>query len=158
MYKVELSLHTMICGRLRRNVKQIESSTNTAIYFPPPFPEVFGYIPPGAQKRRADEIYVTGEKEQDLFRAKAKIHELARNTNACVKEVCISPEKVDGMILERLEKIRKVIETNGSYVLFPPLGMQRGMIRVQGPDMLHVERTVRELMAIVRIHNVEARE
>lgn len=61
----------------------------------------------------------------------------------------MSPEKIDGIILERLDKIRKVIEYNGSYVLFPPLGVQRATVRVQGSDMLHVERTVRELMAIV---------
>ncbi|KAA8571885.1 hypothetical protein EYC84_001837 [Monilinia fructicola] len=33
---LELSLHTVICGRSRKNIKMIESATNTAIYFPPP--------------------------------------------------------------------------------------------------------------------------
>lgn len=146
-------MHTMICGRLRRYIKHIESSTNTAIYFPPPFPELFGYIPPGANRRRPDEIFITGEKDQEIYRAKAKLHELVRTTQACVKEVCVSPEKIDGIILERLDKIRKVIEYNGSYVLFPPLGIQRATVRVQGSDMLHVERTVRELMAIVSFNN-----
>lgn len=63
----------------------------------------------------------------------------------------MSPEKIDGIVLERLDKIRKVIEYNGSYVLFPPLGTQRGAVRVQATDMLHVERTVKELMAIVSL-------
>lgn len=142
-------MHTMICGRLRRHVKHIESSTSTAIYFPPPFPELFGYTPPGANRRRADEIFITGLSEQDIYRAKAKLHEVVRTTQACVKEVMVSPDKIDGIILERLDKIRKVTEYNGSYILFPPLGVQRGAVRVQGTDMLHVERTVRELMAIV---------
>jgi hypothetical protein len=46
--------------------------------------------------------------------------------------------------------VRKIIENNGSYILLPPLGVQRGVVRVQGTDVLHVERTVRELMILVR--------
>ena len=33
--KLELSLHTIICGRTRKNIRLIESASNTAIYFPP---------------------------------------------------------------------------------------------------------------------------
>ena len=63
----------------------------------------------------------------------------------------VSAHKIDSIILDRLDKVRKVMETNGSYVLFPQLGSQRGLIRVQGTEILHVERTVREIMALVRI-------
>ncbi len=63
----------------------------------------------------------------------------------------VSTHKIDSIILDRLDKVRKVMETNGSYVLFPQLGSQRGLIRVQGTEILHVERTVREIMALVRI-------
>lgn len=142
-------MHTMICGRLRKSVKTIEAQTGTAVYFPPPFPDLYGYIPRGANRRRSDEVFITGMDDQDIYRAKAKLHELVRNTQACAKEVVVAPDKIDAIILERLDKIRKVIEYNGSYILFPPLGVQRGVVRVQGTDMLHVERTVRELMAIV---------
>lgn len=145
-------MHTMICGRLRRHVKLIESATNTAIYFPPPFPQIYGYCPPGANRRRDDEIFITGNQESDIFRAKAKLHELARHTQACVKEIRISADKLDNIVLERLDKIQKIMEYNGSYILFPQLGVQRGTIRVQGTDMLHVERTIREVMAIVSVH------
>ncbi len=142
-------MHTMIFGRLRRHIKQIESATNTAIYFPPPFPQLYGYTPPGANRRREDEIFITGDSDEDIYRAKTRLHELARNTQACVKEIRVSPDKIDSILLERLEKIRKIIEYNGSYVLFPQLGVQRGIVRVQGTDMLHVERTIREVMTIV---------
>lgn len=144
-------MHTMISGRLRRHVKQIESATNTAIYFPPPFPKIFGYCPPGANRRHEDEIFITASSEQDIYRAKSKLHELARQAQACVKEVRISPEKVDSIIFERLDKIQRIMEYNGSYILFPQLGVQRGAFRVQGTDMLHVERTIREVMSIVSI-------
>ncbi|KAB8336793.1 hypothetical protein FH972_021102 [Carpinus fangiana] len=138
---LELSMHTMICGRLRRRIKEIESATGAAIYFPPPFPQLYGYTPTGATRRREDEIFITGETEQEIMRAKMRLHELARHTQAVQKEVKVSADKIDSILLERLDKIRRIIEFNGSYVLFPPLGVSHGTVRVQGTDMLHVERT-----------------
>ena len=83
--------------------------------------------------------------------AKKKLHELVMNTKCYVKDVAVSAQKIDSILLDRLDKVRKVMETNGSYVLFPSLGSNRGMIRVQGTEILHVERTLREIMALVRI-------
>lgn len=83
--------------------------------------------------------------------AKKKLHELVVSTKCYVKDVVVSPAKIDSILLDRLDKVRKVMETNGSYLLFPQLGSQRGLIRVQGTEILHVERTVREIMALVSI-------
>jgi hypothetical protein len=146
--KLELSLHTIICGRTRKNIRLIEAKTQTAIYFPPPFPRVYGYTPPGAQKRGDDEVWLTGSSPEACHQAKKMIHELVLNTKCYVKEVAVLPHKIDCILLDRLDKVRKVMETNGSYVLFPSLGSQRGVIRVQGTEILHVERTVREIMAL----------
>jgi hypothetical protein len=128
----------------------IESATNTAIYFPPPFPRIYGYLPPGAHKRGDDEIYITGESQEAINAAKQKLHELVTNTKCYVKEVKVLAPKIDSILLDRLNKVRKVMELNGSYVIFPPLGSQRGVIRVQGTEILHVERTIREIMALVK--------
>lgn len=147
--KLELSLHTIICGRTRKNIRLIESASNTAIYFPPPFPRVYGYTPPGAHRRGEDEVYITGETQECINKAKKKLHELVLNTKCYVKDVIVSAHKIDSILLDRLDKVRKVMETNGSYVLFPQLGSQRGLLRVQGTEILHVERTVREIMALV---------
>ncbi len=147
--KLELSLHTIICGRTRKNIRVIEAATNTAIYFPPPFPRVYGYTPPGAHRRGEDEVYITGDNQESINQAKKKLHELVLNTKCYVKDVMVSAHKIDSILLDRLDKVRKVMETNGSYVLFPQLGSQRGLIRVQGTEILHVERTVREIMALV---------
>lgn len=149
--KLELSLHTIICGRTRKNIRLIEAATNTAIYFPPPFPRVYGYTPQGAYRRGEDEVYITGENQDCINHAKKKLHELVLNTKCYVKDVMVSAHKIDSIILDRLDKVRKVMETNGSYVLFPQLGSQRGLIRVQGTEILHVERTVREIMALVSL-------
>ena len=147
--KLELSLHGSICGRTRKNVRLIESATNTAIYFPPPFPRIYGYTPPGAQRRGEDDIYITGETTEAINAAKKKLRDLVLNTKCYIKDAAVSPQKIDSILLDRLDKVRKIMEANGSYVLFPQLGSQRGAIRVQGTEILHVERTVREIMALV---------
>ncbi|KAI4689681.1 uncharacterized protein J4E88_003036 [Alternaria novae-zelandiae] len=146
--KLELTMHTLICGRGRKNIKMIESATGTAIYFPPPFPRLFGYTPPGAQRRPDDLVYITGENSENILRAKQRLHDLVMSTKVFVKPVMVTDTKLDAILLERLDKVRKIIENNGSYILLPPLGVQRGVVRVQGTDVLHVERTVRELMQL----------
>jgi hypothetical protein len=147
--KLELTMHTLICGRARKNIKLIESATGTAIYFPPPFPRLYGYCPPGAIRRPEDQVFITGKTPEDILHAKQKLHDLVMSTKVFVKPVVVTDTKLDSILLERLDKVRKIIENNGSYILLPPLGMQRGLVRVQGTDVLNVERTVRELMALV---------
>lgn len=149
--KLELTMHTLVCGRTRKNIKMIEAATDTAIYFPPPFPRVFGYIPPGATRRSDDEVYITGHSQEHINEAKAKLRDLVLGVKVFVKDVVVTPSKIDSILLERLDKVQKVMETNGSYVLFPQLGSQRNTIRVQGTEVLHVERTIREIMALVGV-------
>nr|POE94594.1 meiotically up-regulated gene 60 protein [Quercus suber] len=146
---LELSLHTLISGRNRRNIKMIESATGTAIYFPPLFPTVFGYTTPGSMPLRArDEVIITGESMDNIMQAKKRLHDLVMTTKTFVKEVHVTTSKVDYILLERLDKIRKIIEANGSYVLLPSLGKYSGTLRVQATDILNVERTVREIMGL----------
>lgn len=147
--KLELSLHTLICGRHRRNIKLIESATSTAIYFPPLFPGVFGYSPAGSYPRSRDEIIITGDSQDNILQAKKRLHDLVLTTKTFVKDVAITTSKVDYILLERLDKIRKIVEQNGSYVMLPGLGNHSGLLRVQATDILNVERTVREIMSLV---------
>ena len=147
--KLELTMHTLVCGRSRKNIKLIESASKTAIYFPPPFPRVFGYTPPGATRRSEDEVFITGETQERIVQAKQKLRDLVMSVKIYVKDVIVSASKIDSMLLDRLDKVRKVMEINGTYVLFPQLGSQRNLVRVQGTEVMPVERTVKEIMAIV---------
>jgi hypothetical protein len=147
--KVELSLHTLICGRARKNITNIESATNTTIYFPPPFPQIYGYCPPGAHRRPEDEIIISGKTASEITDAKMRLRNLVVGVKAFVKDVAITETKLDDILLGRLEKVRKIMEMNGSYVLFNQLGRKHGVVRVQGTDILNVERTVKEVMALV---------
>ena len=127
----------------------IESATGTAIYFPPQFPSVFGNAPLGAiPLRQKDEIIITGETMDSIFQAKKRIHDLVMSTKTFGKDVHITTSKVDYILLERLDKIRKIIEANGSYVTLPTLGNVSGVLRVQATDILNIERTTREIMGL----------
>lgn len=149
-FSLELSLHTVICGRARKNIKIIESSTGTAIYFPPPFSPFYRYIPKGASKRNPQEIFITGESSQHILMAKKKIHELATSTRLFMKDAAVACPKIDSILLGRMDKIKKIMESNGTFILFPTLASQRPVVRIQGVEGLHVERTIRELMSLVK--------
>jgi KH domain len=146
---LEPSLHPVICGRSRKNMKLIESATNTAIYFPPPFGQAYKYCPPGAQRRNPEEIFITGENPQNIAMAKQKIHDLVSRIRLFMKDTMVSPAKIDSILLCRADKIRKIMETNGTFILFPPLASQRSLLRIHGVEGLHVERTVRDIMGLV---------
>ena len=146
---MELSIHQVICGRHRKNIKLIESATGTAIYFPPPFSQMYRYCPPNSHRREPNDIFITGDSQQAIELAKQRLHDAAMRVRVFIKDVQITPAKIDAILLTRLDKIRKVMEANATYIMFPPLACQRNMVRVQGLDVLHVERAIRELMALV---------
>lgn len=66
-----------------------------------------------------------------------------------MKDAHVTAAKIDSILLTRMDKVRKIMETNGTFIQFPALASQRSMIRIQGIEGLHVERTVRELMLMV---------
>lgn len=148
--RLDLSLHQLICGRHRKNIKLIESSTGTAIYFPPPFSRIYRYCPPNANRRDPNDIFITGENRKAIEAAKQQLHDVARQIRLFIKDVSIAPAKIDSILLCRLDKVRKILEANGTYILFPPLASKAVMVRVQGSELDHVDRTVREIMALVR--------
>ncbi|KAM7196389.1 KH domain containing protein [Naviculisporaceae sp. PSN 640] len=147
--KVDFTLNPLICGRNRKNIKLVESATGTAIYFPPLFSHVYRYVPLKAHPRDPQDVFITGEKNTDIEQAKQKVHELISRVRLFVKDVQISPAKIDNILLTRMDKIKKIMEVNGTFILFPPLGSRQNTVRIQATENLHVERTVRELMTLV---------
>ena len=148
--RVEKSLHNIICGRTRKNIRHIEATTNTAIYFPPSFSQVYGYKPLNAGRRGEDEFFITGESQENIVKAKTLFQKIVANTRCHVRDVRVSAQKIDAILLGRLEKVRRIMETNGTYISLPQLGTQHHLIRIQGTEHQHIERTAREIMLLVR--------
>ncbi|KAK3390495.1 hypothetical protein B0H63DRAFT_117091 [Podospora didyma] len=147
--KFDLSLQQILCGRNRKNIKVIESATNTAIYFPPPFSQAYRYCPPNAKRRDPQEVFITGENPQAIEQAKYKVHDILQRLRIFVKDVQIPAAKIDSILLSRMDKVKRIIETNGTYIMFPPLASRGTTVRVQAVENLHIERSVKELMALV---------
>jgi len=66
-----------------------------------------------------------------------------------MKDAHVAAAKIDTILLSRLDKVRKIMETNGTFIQFPPLASNHSTIRIQGVEGLHVERTVRDIMSLV---------
>lgn len=70
------------------------------------------------------------------------------NIRLYVKDITITLTKVDYLLLERLDEVKRIMDTNGTFVQFPILGTSGSIFRVQGSETLHLERTVKAIMAI----------
>lgn len=147
--QLDLNLHSLICGRARKKIKAIESATDTAIYLPPIFPRVHTFVPEGAERRDINEIVITGPDSEHIFQAKAQLSDLALSAKVFAKDVRITLTKMDHLLLERLDKIQSIMEAHASHLILPSIGQQINVIRVQGLDVLNVERTIRDVMGLV---------
>jgi hypothetical protein len=94
-------------------------------------------------------VFITGENAQSIELAKVKIHDLLARMRLFVKDVQIPCAKIDTILLGRMDKVRKILEANGTFIMLPPLASKQATVRVQGIENLQVERTVREIMALV---------
>ncbi|KAK6346791.1 hypothetical protein TWF696_006900 [Orbilia brochopaga] len=144
---LELSLQSLMCGRGRKDIQHVEAVTKTNIYLPTAFPGVFGYKPPKATPRHPDIIFITGQPEM-IKQAARMISELVSNCKLYVKDVSLSMNKIDFIILERLDMVKKIMAENGSFVQFPSLGAGRSMMRVQAPDIPPLDRTIKAILNI----------
>ena len=59
------------------------------------------------------------------------------------------PRKLDWMLIERSEDIRTLMNDNGTFIAFPPVGSQTSQIVVHGDSRVNVNRTLRMIMQLV---------
>lgn len=54
------------------------------------------------------------------------------------------------MLSDRLEDIKQIMNDNGTFINFPPIGSQASLISVYGDHRVNIERTIRSIMGLVR--------
>ncbi|KAL1923705.1 uncharacterized protein VTP21DRAFT_8685 [Calcarisporiella thermophila] len=141
--EIDCKLHNIICGRKRDKLELIMQETATNIYFSPPI------ICTSSDELQENIVYMTGE-VPGIQRAKDMLLKLAAQKAQSMysKETTMIPRKIDYLLVHNRENLKKIMYDNGSYVAFPTLGSQGGVLSVYGENRVNVERTIRMVMQL----------
>ena len=150
--EVDPKLHALIVGRRREILNTIMNDTVTNIYFPSPLlvqnwkPKEDSGAPtlPFYMK-----IYITGE-PADTIKARDLLLALAaeKKANLKIRSVTCLPRKIDWMLINRKDELKKIMYDNAVFISLPPLGNQSNFVSVYGDDPVYVERAVRAFMLL----------
>lgn len=65
------------------------------------------------------------------------------------QEAGIIPRKLDWMLTDKADELRTIMNDNGTYVQFSPIGSQTGQLVVYGDRRVTIARTIRMIMQLV---------
>lgn len=65
------------------------------------------------------------------------------------RDAAVVPRKMDWLLTERLDEIRTIMNDNGTYIQMPSVGSQASLITVFGDHRTNIERSIRQIMALV---------
>ncbi|GAA5991657.1 hypothetical protein JCM10908_001077 [Rhodotorula pacifica] len=146
--EIDYKLHNPVAGRKRCVIQTIQEETATNIYFPTPLSGVIG------QKNlsllaKQNLIFITGE-FFGVQRARDMLFQVSLHKSKCIisRDTAILPRKLDWMLSDRLEDIKQIMNDNGTFINFPPIGSQASLISVYGDHRVNIERTIRSVMAL----------
>lgn len=172
MCEIDYKLHNIISGRKRTVVQTIQEETATNIYFPTPLSGVIGGKT-GFLQAKQNLIFITGEffgvqRARDML-FQVSLHKVRKASfgdpepgryrltsgidlqSKCIisRDTAILPRKLDWMLSDRLDDLKQIMNDNGTFVNFPPLGSQASLISVYGDHRVNIERSIRAIMGLV---------
>ncbi|GAA5888276.1 hypothetical protein JCM16303_007256 [Sporobolomyces ruberrimus] len=146
--EIDYKLHNIISGRKRTVVQTIQEETATNIYFPTPLSGVIGGKT-GSLQAKQNLIFITGE-FFGVQRARDMLFQVSLHKSKCIisRDTAILPRKLDWMLSDRLDDLKQIMNDNGTFVNFPPLGSQASLISVYGDHRVNIERSIRAIMGL----------
>ena len=72
------------------------------------------------------------------------------------RDALILPRKLDWMLSCQLEGLRAIMSDNATFISFPSPGDANNAITIFGDSRFNIQRTIRNVMRLVRITNHEA--
>ncbi|GAA5856623.1 hypothetical protein JCM8547_005897 [Rhodosporidiobolus lusitaniae] len=146
--EIDYKLHNIISGRKRTVVQTIQEETATNIYFPTPLSGVLGQKNMSLLAKQ-NLIFITGE-FFGVQRARDMLFQVSLHKSKCIisRDTAILPRKLDWMLSDRLEDIKQIMNDNGTFINFPPIGSQASLISVYGDHRVNIERTIRSIMGL----------
>ncbi|BGP18661.1 hypothetical protein JCM10213_002905 [Rhodosporidiobolus nylandii] len=146
--EIDFKLHNIVAGRKRCVVQTIQEETATNIYFPTPLSGVLGQKNMSLLAKQ-NLIFITGE-FFGVQRARDMLFQVSLHKSKCIisRDTAILPRKLDWMLSDRLEDIKQIMNDNGTFINFPPIGSQASLISVYGDHRVNIERTIRSIMGL----------
>jgi hypothetical protein len=102
----------------------------------------------GVQRARDMLLNVAVQKVSPDIRFPAKT---SQSKLVISRDTAILPRKLDWLLTERIEEFKAIMSDNGTYVQVPSVGSQASLITVFGDHRVNIERTIRSIMALVRL-------
>ncbi|TFK57432.1 cytoplasmic protein [Heliocybe sulcata] len=164
--EIDHKLHAIIAGRKRSVLQTIQEETATNIYLPNPLQGLVGpdqgygaasTAPAGSPARynSPNVIWITGE-FFGVQRARDMLHQVSMNKSKAIlsRDSAILPRKLDWMLVERADDLRSIMQDNGTFIQFPPIGSSTSVISVYGDNRVSIQRTIRSVMQLACQHYV----
>jgi hypothetical protein len=77
------------------------------------------------------------------------LHEVASRFRTFVADVTIDPFKLDTLVLSSMDRVRKIAEAHGAYVMMPAVGKRVNVLRVQVADPPNSTRALQQILRMV---------
>ena len=68
------------------------------------------------------------------------------------KDLVLHGNKIDWLITEKLEKLRKIMEEDATFIKLPQLGSEATLVTVSGTTLPLIERSIRRMNKLVIPH------
>lgn len=148
--EIDYKLHHIIAGRKRMVIQSIQEETSTNIYFPSALSGggILGTRNPLLISKQ-NMIFITGE-YFGVQRAREMLFQVSLHKSKCIisRDTALLPRKLDWILMEKLEEIKRIMNDNGTFINFPPIGSQISVISVYGDNVIPIERSIRMLMQL----------
>ncbi|KAI8996183.1 hypothetical protein BC832DRAFT_535406, partial [Gaertneriomyces semiglobifer] len=142
-FDLDPQLHPLLAGRKACILETVMHDTMTNIYMPTPF--VYG-----ADASYPRTIWITGRPE-GVMSARDRLSRMGQQRSTMVqsKRLNILPRKLDWMLMNCKQTLRKIMRDNATYIGIPPLGTNTNHLVIVGDDRVYLERSCRAIMHMV---------
>ncbi|KAJ3255829.1 hypothetical protein HK104_007128, partial [Borealophlyctis nickersoniae] len=152
--EVDPKLHLVIAGRKRVLLEALMYDTMTNIYLPSPFVGMhvtYRGQPAGdtiddgsGGDRYPFTIHITGQ-QSGVLQARERLIAMAfnRKPHTTTRPILSHPRKLDWMLINRKDALRKIMTDNACFVGIPVLGSGSNILSVTGDDPVYIERAIR---------------
>ncbi|SAM00522.1 hypothetical protein [Absidia glauca] len=136
-------LHNILGGKRHYQLQSVMEETATNIYLEAPF--AIGHVGLALQQQQGL-VYISGDTAATK-RATLLAKKLAEQKLNCLyhKESSFDPHKADWILLRQQDKLKKLLQDNGSFIHFSQIGSGSPVIQVYGENRINTERTLRLL-------------